>query len=57
MAKDFPSKQPAPQDVADNLFGPETSGVPTTGFTEAPLVPQDRGGAGPGVPANKKKIS
>lgn len=55
MAKDFPSKQPAPQGN-DNLYGPETSGVPTTGFTEAPLTPQDRGGPGPGVPANRKKI-
>lgn len=56
MAKDFPSKQPAPEGNG-NLFGPDESGVPKSGINEAPLVPQDRGGAGPGVPANRKKIS
>lgn len=55
MAKDFSSKQPAPQGN-DNLFGPEDSGTPVTGFSQAPLTPQDRGGAGPAVPANKRTI-
>lgn len=55
MGRDFPNDPVRPQGN-DNLFGPEESGKPKTGFEEAPLTPQDRGGPGPGVPPSKRKI-
>lgn len=55
--KDFPSKQPAPQNVTAIIRDPHDQGpAPTTGFNDAPLTPQNRGAAGPGVPASKRKI-
>lgn len=56
-SKDFGGKTTKPQGN-DNLYGPDDQGgAPKTGFSDAPAVAQDRGGPGPGVPANKSKIS
>lgn len=54
---DFSKKQPAPQKGEAESRGPvDQGGVSPTGFADAPLTPQNRGGAGPGVPASSRKI-
>ena len=45
-----------PEDPMSTEFAPIESGTPETGFIQAPLTPQDRGGPGPGVPANRRTI-
>lgn len=57
MAKDFGSKQPKPENGEAQSRAPQPQGgEPTTGFVQAPKTPQDRGGPGEGVPANKRTI-
>lgn len=57
MAKDFGSKQPKPENGESQSRAPQPQGgEPTTGFVQAPKTPQDRGGPGEGIPANKRTI-
>lgn len=55
--KDIGGKQPAPEKGESQSRSPKPQGgEPTTGFVQAPLTPQDRGGPGPGIPPSKRKI-
>jgi hypothetical protein len=55
---DFSTKQPKPQSRPSTQYGPDESGVPVTGFDEAPTYDDalHNTEVGPGVPANVKKI-
>lgn len=57
MAGDYGSGQGNVQKSTATEFDPKSSGTPKTGFQEAPKSQELRGGPGPGVPANSKKIS
>lgn len=57
MSKDFSSKQPAPEKGGKQSRSPKDQGRnPSEGIVNAPLEPQDRGGAGPAVPPNRRTI-
>jgi hypothetical protein len=57
MAKDFGSKQPAPQPDAPVSRAPkDQGGEPVTGFVQAPKSERDKGGPGPGIPASSRRI-
>jgi hypothetical protein len=56
MAKDWPSKQPAPQKRDSTAATQDEGGVPVTGFTEAPRVGLAPTGPGEGIPPSNKKI-
>lgn len=55
---DFSKNQPAPQSRMAEARDADTSGVPVTGFTEAPIMEDGNFNTevGPGVPANSYKI-
>lgn len=54
---DFSKKQPAPQGVEPGSRPAHNEGgEPTTGFVQAPLTAQDRGGLGEAIPPSNKKI-
>lgn len=52
---DFSKKQPKPQ-PRTNDFDEVEAGAEATGFKDAPREPLAHKAAGPGVPANKRKI-
>ena len=56
MPKDFSSKTHAPASGAAETFNTQESGVPKTGFTEAPANERLKGGPGDGVPPSHNKI-
>lgn len=56
MAKDFSSDQGGKQSINSTQRTPKNSGVPKTGFTEAPKSESAAKGPGPAVPANTTKI-
>lgn len=54
---DFSKKQGKVQGVEPGSRAPhEQGGEPTSGIVQAPQTPQNRGGAGEGIPANTRKI-
>lgn len=56
MAGDYGSGQGGVQPSTSTEFSPKESGMPKTGFQEAPKSECVKGGPGPGVPANNSKI-
>jgi hypothetical protein len=56
MAKDFSSKQGGIQPSDSTGRDPKESGVPKTGFDEAPAGTVCQGEAGPGVGNSRKGI-
>lgn len=53
---DFSRDQGDIQGVGPGTKAPMTSGVPKTGFTEAPASKRADHGPGEGIPANPRKI-
>lgn len=55
---DFSTDKGDVQGVGPNTAAPRESGVPATGFTEAPAFDGDAADAtqGPGIPANRRVI-
>lgn len=54
---DFNRDQPAPAGDGTTSAAPkDQGGAPTTGFVQAPLTPQDRGGPGEAIPPRTRGI-